>query len=512
MALREREARLSLMFEMVPVILYTYAVEEGERFRFTSVNQPFLSATGLSRDQVIGRGVDEIVPEPSLSLVLGKYRDAVRQRTTLRWLETTVFPAGQKVAEVTITPIFDGSGRCTELFGTVYDLTELEQIKNELRASGERIDELAVLNRKLDEATRAKSEFLAGMSHELRTPLNAVLGFSELLGEQLSEAMTAEQRRYLHNIRDAGEHLLELITEVLDLSRVEAGRLELRPEVVRVEALVEPAVATARAAAEAAGLRFEATLPSGASVRVDAGRIRQVLYNLLSNAVKFTPAGGNVRFSAAFTDDALSFEVADTGIGIPADRQDRVFGVFERLHEDRSSAEGTGLGLALSKRLVELHGGSIEFVSQEGRGSTFRVRLPDVRAEPVRGDRVLVVEDVGRDADLIVALVAEAGLRAEVVTSASAAIETVRRDPPRGVVLDLRLPDERGERVLEALKADPTTEHIPVIVVTVEDDEGRSRPLGADDHMTKPIDRKRLGDWLRKLRSPEEGTSAHPAG
>ena len=363
-----------------------------------------------------------------------------------------------------------------------------------------RVEELASLNRRLEEATQAKSEFLANMSHELRTPLNAILGFSDLLAEQLDTQLSAPQRRFLRNVRESGEHLLELINDVLDLSKVEAGRLELRPEMVRLAPLLEPVVASARASADAAGLTFEAVIPDDGTVRVDPTRLRQVLHNLLSNAVKFTPRGGTVRLRMLFEDADFVIEVADTGLGIPASEQHRVFGTFERLHEGRVEVTGTGLGLALTKRLVELHRGSIAFESEEGRGTTFRVVLPETRVEPVHGDRVLVVEDVEADADLIVALAAEAGLQCEVVTTARGAIEAARADPPTGVVLDLRLPDERGERVLEALKAEPRTRAIPVIVVTVEDDEGRSRPLGADDHLTKPIDRQRLAAWLRSVK------------
>ncbi len=504
---RASAARLSLMFANVPVILYTYAVEEGGRFRFTSVNPAFLTATGLTEDAVVGRLVDEIVPEPSLSLVLDKYRDAIRERATVRWIETTPYPTGTKVAEVTITPFFDDAGRCTELFGTVYDLTEIQQIKEELRASEEQKAELATLNRRLAEATQAKSAFLANMSHELRTPLNAILGFSDILREQLGSALSERHAHYLRNIAEAGNHLLELINDVLDLSKVEAGRITLSKQTVRLEDLLEPAIAAARTAADGGEIQLTVEAPADVSVQVDPGRVRQILYNLLSNAVKFTDAGGSVTLRVSLDADALVVEVADTGIGIPPDRRDRVFGMFERLHEGRVSAAGTGLGLALTKRLVEIHGGTIDFESEPGTGSTFRVRLNDALVEPVRGARVLIVDDDGRDADLIRAVAAEAGLQSEVAASVEAALGAVRRGPPLGVVLDLRLPDRRGEEVLRALKSDPATRRIPIVVVTVEDDEGRSRPLGADDHITKPIDRERLATWLRRVadRDPAAG-------
>ena len=350
-----------------------------------------------------------------------------------------------------------------------------------------------------DSANKHKSEFLANMSHELRTPLNAIIGFSDLLQEQLATTLTDRQKRYVHNIRDGGGHLLRLINDVLDLSKVEAGRVEVRPEPITLDALLNPVVAAAREAARTQGVHLEVTAPDELQLHVDAGRIRQVLYNLLSNAIKFTPAGGHVELRVATDDNALDLVVADSGIGIPADKYDRVFRTFERLNEGRSQASGTGLGLALTKRLVELHGGSIDFTSSEGQGSTFRVRLPDVVVDPAGQQRVLIVEDERRDADLVIAMAKKYGLATEVVTSVADAARSLARAIPFAVVLDLRLPDGRGERILELLKRDAATRQVPVVVVSVEDDEGTSRPLGADDHLTKPIDHARLDGWLRQV-------------
>jgi signal transduction histidine kinase/ActR/RegA family two-component response regulator len=355
-----------------------------------------------------------------------------------------------------------------------------------------------------ERATQAKSEFLSGMSHELRTPLNAILGFSELLTEQVAEVLTDRQRRYLGNITDAGAHLLELINDVLDLSKVEAGKVELHPEPVALGVLMQPIVAAARAGADRDGLRLELSIADAALVRIDIARVRQIFYNLMSNALKFTRAGGLVRISAWVEDEDLVGEVADTGIGIAPDRRDRLFGVFERVHDERTTKiAGTGLGLALTKRLVELHHGSIDCQSEENVGTTFRVRLPHVLTESVSGDRVLIVEDELRDAELVAALATKAGHRWEIVRSAEAALNAIARSMPIGIVLDIRLPDRRGEEVLRALKSDPLTRAIPVIVVTVEDDDGRMRQLGADDHITKPIAAERLATWLARIGSKE---------
>jgi len=367
------------------------------------------------------------------------------------------------------------------------------------------IDEAAAGRDAAEAATHAKSAFLASMSHELRTPLNAVLGFSALLREQLEPTLSERQKRYLGNIRDAGEHLLELINDVLDLSKVEAGRIELRPETIALETLVEPVIASTTAASEARGVLFDAHVADGVAVQVDPGRVRQVLYNLTSNAVKFTPSGGRVSFRAEARGDGLHFEVADTGIGIPDSKQDRVFGAFERLHEGITDAPGTGLGLALTRRLVQLHGGVIDFTSIDGEGSTFRVDLPKALGDHLPADRVLVVEDDVRDADLITALASQLGLRTEVVRSVETALAALRRVRPRAVVLDLRLPDGRGEVVLRAVRA--LAHHVPVVVVTVEDDEGLTRPLGADEHLVKPIDGERLITWLKAAMEREDAVA-----
>jgi CheY-like chemotaxis protein len=216
--------------------------------------------------------------------------------------------------------------------------------------------------------------------------------------------------------------------------------------------------------------------------------------------VKFTPGGGHVTLRALVDGRDLRFEVADTGIGIPKAATGRVFGVFERFHEGRTDASGTGLGLALSKRLVEQMSGTISFESEEATGTTFRVQLCDAVTEQVLGERILVVEDERHDADLIVAVAASMDLRAEVVRGLAGTEDALARGRPLGVVLDLRLTDGRGEQFLGRLRADPALADVPVIVMTVEADPATTLALGADDYLTKPIDRVRLANWLRRLR------------
>jgi signal transduction histidine kinase/CheY-like chemotaxis protein len=366
---------------------------------------------------------------------------------------------------------------------------------------------LDMASRAAQEATRAKSEFLANMSHELRTPLNSILGFSDLLSAQLGAVMTDRQGKFLRNIRDAGEHLLQLINDVLDLAKVEARRIELHREAVSFDAVLAPVTQAIAADARKRGLDFTVDVPEGLTITADPLRLRQILLNLLSNAMKFTPVPGSVKLCGRVSGDAtLVLEVADSGIGIPADKIDRVFGTFERFHEGRYEAEGTGLGLALTKQLTELHGGHISFVTSDDKGTVFTLRLPDAVVR-IGEDRVLIVEDETRDAELISALAQREGLQIELAASVESARRAIRRRPPIAIVLDLKLPDGRGEEVLAVIEALPDRPRIPTIVVSVEDDEGRSRLAGADDHLTKPIDHARLVGWLRQVAARTTGAT-----
>ena len=238
-------------------------------------------------------------------------------------------------------------------------------------------DELKRLYRELETASKHKSEFLANMSHELRTPLNAILGFSQVLREEMFGEVNEKQREYLDDILSSGNHLLSLINDVLDLSKVEAGQIELEVAPFSLREALERGVVMVRERASKDGVRLAlATEPAADVVEGDERRIRQVIFNLLSNAVKFTPEGGSVDVSAAKVNGEVRVAVADTGPGLAADDQERIFEEFQQTETGIEQREGTGLGLALSKRFVELHGGRIWVDSELGTGSTFVFTLP----------------------------------------------------------------------------------------------------------------------------------------
>jgi signal transduction histidine kinase len=239
-------------------------------------------------------------------------------------------------------------------------------------------DELGRLYREIEQASQHKSEFLANMSHELRTPLNAIIGFSEVLSERMFGEVNEKQADYLKDIHESGKHLLSLINDILDLSKIEAGRMELELSSFHLPTAVSNAVTLIRERAQRHGIALGVEIDDRlGEVEADERKLKQILLNLLSNAVKFTPDGGRVDVSAKLDTNWVEIAVKDTGVGIALEDQVSLFEEFKQLGKDSSrKAEGTGLGLSLTKRLVELHGGKIAVESAAGRGSTFRVQLP----------------------------------------------------------------------------------------------------------------------------------------
>jgi DNA-binding response OmpR family regulator/anti-sigma regulatory factor (Ser/Thr protein kinase) len=346
------------------------------------------------------------------------------------------------------------------------------------------------------------------MSHELRTPLNAIIGFSELMG---LEEMIADRRlvpdEWINNVHSSGRHLLGLINDVLDLAKVEAGRIDLRLEPLDVGGAVAEAVAPLSPLVAAKQLRLTLAAPPE-MVTADRLRLRQMLNNLLSNAIKFTPPNGSIYVSAHREGVETHLSVADTGPGIdPADQQ-RVFDEFHQTGDAESRAAGTGLGLALTRRLAEAHGGRVELWSEPGRGSRFTLVLPAAEdaGEPVEaGDAsptgavdgevpvgILLIEDDASAASLLRTYLTGAGYTVHVASSGEAGIEYAARCAPQLILLDVLLPGMDGWSVLEKLKADERLRHIPVVVVTVVDEREVGLALGAVDYFVKPIERGAL--------------------
>ena len=365
----------------------------------------------------------------------------------------------------------------------------------------------------LEVASRHKSEFLASMSHELRTPLNAIIGFSEVLLERMFGELNERQDDYLRDIWSSGRHLLELLNDILDLSKIEAGQMVLNRSEFAVRESLEYGLSMVRERALKQRILLSLEVdPEVGLLDADRLRFRQVVLNLLSNAVKFTPEGGRVGVRASIRGQDLVVEVTDTGPGVPAEDRQRIFDAFQQGARHPEQTEGTGLGLTLSKRILELHGGRIWVESEAGQGSTFGIALPVGSSEPALtsvpqvsqgsglptevapGPRptVVVVEDDRRSFDLLRVYLEEAGARVVSARDGGEGLDTVRRLSPAGVVLDILLPGIDGWEVLAQLKADPATAAIPVVVVSMLDERGHGFALGAAEYLVKPVGKDQL--------------------
>jgi PAS domain S-box-containing protein len=382
------------------------------------------------------------------------------------------------------------------------------------RKEGE--DAIKKLNSDLQIANQTKSEFLANMSHELRTPLNAILGFSELMIDDKSGKFDATTRqKFLVQINASGSHLLALINDILDLSKVEAGRMTLSFEIVSIADIVRGVVSTIEPLASKKHIRISTHVESAGEIEADAGRLKQMLLNLASNAVKFTEEDGLVTIEAERLETSIEISVSDTGIGIAESDLSRLFKEFQQLESGAGRRqEGTGLGLALTKRLAELHGGEVKVTSELGRGSVFTIKLPlrpsdateaaSVSMLPIasphdRRPLILVVEDDLQAAELLARQLDGGGFRAEILLGGIDVVARARELQPVAITLDILLRGMDGWDVLERLKRDEATRDIPVVVISVVDKPELGRALGAIDYFVKPVDGRALLDRLAQF-------------
>jgi PAS domain S-box-containing protein len=382
----------------------------------------------------------------------------------------------------------------------------LTQLNAELEQRVEaRTAELGAAYEALTRVSQAKDEFLAGMSHELRTPLNAVLGLTEALMEEVYGPVEERQRRALVRVEESGRHLLSLISDILDLSKIEAGRLELDISTVGVDELCRSCLRMIQESALKKRQGVSLQIKDGFStLRADERRLKQILVNLLSNAVKFTGEGGSLGLEVAVdpSGDALRFTVWDTGIGIAPEQLPRLFQPFVQLDSGLARAHlGTGLGLSLVRKLVDAHAGRVSVESVPGQGSRFTVVVP--RRPPAAGPsshpsaaplspRALVVEDSPAVAEQLARYLQEAGLDPVLQLDGDGVVEQAATLLPQVILLDILLPAEIGWSILSALKADPRTARIPVIVVTVLERASQARALGATELVGKPVTRERV--------------------
>jgi signal transduction histidine kinase/FixJ family two-component response regulator len=408
-----------------------------------------------------------------------------------------------------------------------------EELEREVAQRQQAQEELLKAKHAAEEASRAKSAFLANMSHELRTPLNAIIGYSEMLEEETRESGNTEAIQDLQKIQTAGKHLLSLINDVLDLSKIEAGKMTLHLEIFDVPPMIRQIVTTLEPAATKNSNVINVRVAEGVdSMRADITKVRQILVNLVSNACKFTDSGTisvNVEPITAEGQDWIRFEVCDTGIGITPKQRKQLFQEFAQADTSISRKYGgTGLGLAISHRFAQMMNGHIDVESEPGKGSTFTVLLPvevksegqespssETTLEPAKPprpgasnqDTILVIDDDATCRDLMSRSLNKLGLNVILTGSGEEGIELARRMRPFAITLDVLLPDRDGWSVLHELKTDPELSSIPVIMLTIIDNESLALSMGASNYLVKPLDRERLAVLIEKYRAGRSSKS-----
>jgi signal transduction histidine kinase/DNA-binding response OmpR family regulator len=388
-----------------------------------------------------------------------------------------------------------------------YSIIVTREIRKRRRVEGA----LVKAKEEAERASKFKDQFLSTMSHELRTPLNAVLGFSDLLADKRCGELNERQRRYVSHITAGGKHLLTLINDILDLSKIEAGRLELSCEDLSVANIFGEVASALRPLAEKKAQTLSSSADRSLAVHADATRFKQVLMNLVGNAIKFTPGGGRIELTAEPVEHEIQVKVRDNGPGIPLEEQKRIFDAFYRLRKSGEGVEGTGLGLAITDSLVKLQGGTLGLESAPGSGSCFYFSLPlapavsEQRTEPAQAPtkagqraKILIIEDDPTSIQLIESQLTSSGYEPYSCNQPEKALETAAKLQPQAITLDLLMKPTSGWEILLQLKNDRRTADIPVIVVTIVDHPAAGATLGADEYLVKPVDKKTLLDTVER--------------
>ena len=496
---------MRLVADAVPALI-AYTDVTG-RYRF--VNKHYKDWFGVEAEDAIGKLNKDVLGEKFFGQVASRYDEVMSGREVTFEGSFDYEDGRARHYQATYVPHLSSSGGVLGYYSLVYDITERKRAEVELLVARE----LA------DAANRAKSDFLSNMSHELRTPLNAILGFGQLLDLHPRQPLQPQQKEYVGHILEGGAHLLKLIDEVLELSKIESGMMTVSMESVALQGLFRECLALVEPLAEKYGMNgisiFAGTTPAEADVvRADYTRLKQVLLNLLSNAVKYNRPGGTVALECAAAENGMvRLAVTDSGFGIPKDKQKQLFTPFARLGAEGSDIEGTGIGLAFTKRLVALMKGRVGFESTEGVGSTFWVELPQVETKRARqakgatspdpkrkrnldageGVRTLLyVEDNPVNQRLMEGIVERvADLRMVSAHDAELGLEVARKQRPDVIVMDIDLPGMDGFEALKRLKRSRTTRAIPVIALSagvLPGDAERGFEAGFDAYLSKPIE------------------------
>ena len=525
----ERENR-EMLQTMINNLICGVLVIDAENHEIIEVNNVAIRMIGLDGADIIGKICHQFIcPAEEGNCPISDHSQKVDNSERI-----LITGNGNKLP--ILKSVFPGEfGSRPVLIESFVDISAIKEAEKELLAS----------KIHAESANRTKSEFLANMSHELRTPLNSVIGFSDILTERIVGPLNDKQSRYIENISSSGKHLLNLINDILDISKIEAGKMDLYYEVFDASQAVSEVISILNplAAKKNIHLSYECN-SSNIQINADKGKFKQMLYNLAGNSVKFTPSGGYVTIYLSVEDDALVTSIKDTGIGISENDQNILFKPFVQLDSAVNRRfEGTGLGLALVKNIVELHGGNIWLESELGKGSIFYFRVPicgnreddsknhtslvseidpDISDEQIdefysvdgfksniispvdsNGDEplVLVVEDDDNSREILTLTLNESGYRVLPVADGEKALSIARKLRPFAVTLDINMPGMDGLGVVSHLKAKADTADIPVVMLSVLSENDVGMIVGAANHLTKPIDKQTLLETLKAFES-----------
>jgi len=490
------EQRQQYFHELVlnnPVAIVTL----NQDFRIIDCNPAFERLFGYRKSEVLGKDLDPLVSTEETRTEAAQNSDRALGGGVVKGIGKRRRKDGTPLeVEYAGVPVVVG-GRQVGVMALYHDVTELLEARRGAEAANE-----------------AKSQFLANMSHELRTPLNAIIGYSEMLQEEAEEADQDQFIPDLSKIHTAGRHLLSLINDILDLSKIEAGKTELYLETFDLKILMEDVDATVRPLVQKNGNVLEVDLPEGiGAMRADITKVRQVLLNLLSNAAKFTEEG-RIQVRVLSEGDEIHVVVADSGIGMTEKQLGGLFQAFSQADASTSKKYGgTGLGLVISRSFCRMMGGDIAVESEPGKGTTFTVRLPRTvrggdgetdgtvaeRAGSGLAGTVLIIDDDPNVHDLLQRALSKQGFLVESALDGSAGLDRTRELMPDAILLDVLMPGMDGWSVLTALKADETLARIPVVMVTMTDEQSLGFSLGAADYLTKPVEAGRLTSVLKRL-------------
>lgn len=513
--------------------ILSYAVEQNPSMIIITdlqgnleyVNPKFLAVTGYTLAEVMGKNPRFLKSGETNPDVYREFWKTISSGNEWRGEFHNIKKDGEKFWVSTSTsPIKNVEGQPTHYIAIQEDSTLRKQKEEELREAKEAAED----------ANRTKSQFLAKMSHELRTPLNAIIGYSEMLQEEAEDLGQQNFTPDLEKIRSAGKHLLALINDILDLAKIEAGKMVLYLEIFEIATMLQDVVATAKPLAEKNTNRLDIRCSFDIGImRADMTKVRQILFNLISNACKFTEKGTvTLEVSQIFSEGVrwILFRVTDTGIGMTPEQMQNLFKEFTQADSSTTRKYGgTGLGLAISKRFAEMMGGDITVTSNFGRGTQFTVKLPaevidpelDSKATPpipavkpfpipvmkdnivLQQDTILVIDDDLEQLDLLSRFLQKEGFHVETASNGEEGLKKAKLLHPIAITLDVMMPKMDGWSVLTALKSDPDLTNIPVIMLTIIDDKNMGYALGVTDYMTKPVDKEHLLEVLKKYKSEQ---------